>query len=93
MVSFIVKMFTSVLLATLLLMCDIAFYSFYGNVVAIVVITVVVVVVFVIKYNCLQHISLSTRCLCQVKLFFFVFFLSLFFFCKQKKIKILFLLS
>lgn len=43
----------------------------------------VVVVAFVadIKYNCLQHISLSTLCLCQVKFFPFVFAVFYFFLC------------
>lgn len=34
---------------------------------------VVIVVVVDIKYNCLQHISLSTLCLCQIKSFYSVF--------------------
>lgn len=37
------------------------------------IIVAIVVVVVDIKYNCLQHISLSTLCLCQIKSFYSVF--------------------
>lgn len=43
------------------------------NIIVVNVFVVIVVVVVDIKYNCLQHISLSTLCLCQIKSFYSVF--------------------